>query len=360
MTELNTALPEALQRVLNSGNFILSQEVKAFEQEWASYCGVIGAVGVNNGTDAIKIALQAAGVIKNKYSDEVITSPLTAPYTALAILNAGAIPVFADINPKTYTLDPNSVEKFITPRTRAIVPVHLYGQMSDMQAIVDIAEKHRLVIIEDAAQAHGAKFGGKSAGHFGLAAAFSFYPSKNLGAFGDGGAVITNFPEVFDKAVLLRQGGLSDSMQTDFVGHNSRLDEIQAAVLRVKLKKLEEWTEKRQSLAKIYQTNLSRTSLRLPTATAPESHVFHLFVIQHKQRQQLSDFLYNCGIETLIHYPNLLHQQKLFYRSAQKPLPNAESVVNNLLSLPLYPQLLPEEQMSVIEAVHDFERLFCF
>lgn len=354
-TELTTALRKALERVLSKGCFILGEEVEAFEREWAEYCGVAGAVGVNNGTDALKIALEAASVIKNKFSDEVITSPLTAPYTALAILNAGAIPVFADVDPETYTLEPNSVEKSITPRTRAIVPVHLYGQMADMESINEIARKYDLVVIEDAAQAHGAGLTGKRAGNFGLAAAYSFYPTKNLGALGDGGAIVSNDQDFIEKVRLRRQGGSLDAMRQDFAGHNSRLDEIQAAFLRIKLEKLDEWTEKRRALARVYESNLADTNLKLPFNKSPESHVFHLYVVQHRERQKLRDFLHNRGIETMIHYPYLLHRQKLFRRSEQKSLPNAENAVNQILSLPLYPHLRSDEQTEIIAAIREFE-----
>jgi dTDP-4-amino-4,6-dideoxygalactose transaminase len=240
---------EAVARVLERGSFILGEEVRNFEAEWARYCEARGAVGVGNGTDAITLALTAAGV--GGRADEVITTPLTAAYTVLAIVNAGAKPVFADIDEKTFNLNPEKIEQAVTPRTRAIVPVHLYGQSADMQAITEIAARHKLLVIEDAAQAHGARFNGQPCGFSSLAATFSFYPTKNLGAFGDGGAIVSNDEDFLRKARGLRQGGHADALEMNLVGRNSRLDEMQAAILRVKLKRLDEWTARRRALAAV-------------------------------------------------------------------------------------------------------------
>lgn len=341
--------------MITSGIFILGPEVESFESEWSQFCGVRGSASVNSGTDALTLALIASGAVKKLRGDEVITSPLTAAYTALAILNAGAVPVFADIDPRTYTLDPVAVERAITPRTRAIIPVHLYGQMADMHALREVAARRRLVVIEDAAQAHGGSVQGKHAGSKTHAAAFSFYPTKNLGAFGDGGAVVSNDLELIERVKTLRQGGHAAALRSDVEGRNSRLDELQAAILRVKLQHLEKWNERRRSLARIYDQTLRNTSLQLPGTLTPEAHVYHLYVIQHRQRDRLRSHLTAHGIETLVHYPFLLHQQPLFQRSDHRALPVAEEVAGNILSLPLHPHLTEDEVGEVADKILLFE-----
>ena len=342
---------EAVARVLRSGIFILGEEVESFEAEFAAVCQMRGAVGVGNGTDAITLALTAAGI---KLGDEVITTPLTAAYTSLAIINAGAKPVFVDIDERTFNLNPEKIESAVTPRTRAIVPVHLYGQTADIEAIAEIAARHKLTVIEDAAQAHGARSKGKPCGFFSLAATYSFYPTKNLGAFGDGGAIVSRDEEFLRKTRLLRQGGHAEALAQNTPGRNSRLDEMQAAILRVKLKRLDEWTARRRALARIYFERLKNFP-RLGLPVANEESVFHLFVIRHPQRDRLKDFLAAKGIETLIHYPYLLHQQKLFRAAEQRSLPVAEKIVGEILSLPLYPEMTTEEVEAVCEAIAEFE-----
>ncbi len=349
--EIEDEIAAAIARTLDSGFYILGREVEAFEDEWARCCGARGAVGVGNGTDALALALIASGAVREGRNDEVITAPLTAAYTALAIRNAGGVPVFADIDPQTYTLNPDTVERAITSRTRAIVPVHLYGQMADMPAINEVAERRGLIVIEDAAQAHGAGLNGRPAGVHGHAAAFSFYPTKNLGAYGDGGVVVSNDEALIERVKTLRQGGHLVALQSEVAGRNSRLDEIQAAILRVKLKFLERWNERRRRLAQFYHARLVNTSLKLPFARAREAHVYHLFVVQHPQRDRLRACLAESGVETLIHYPFLLHEQPLFRRPEQCALPVAESVARGVFSLPLYPQLRDEEAQAVIEAL---------
>jgi dTDP-3-amino-3,4,6-trideoxy-alpha-D-glucose transaminase len=342
---------EAVSRVINRGSFILGEEVRKFETEWASYCEAMGAVGVANGTDAITLALIAAGV---EAGDEVITTPLTAAYTALAIAGAGAKPVFVDINENTFNLNPENIEAAITSRTRAVVPVHLYGQSADMRSIAAIAESRKLTVIEDAAQAHGARANGKPAGFSSLAAAYSFYPTKNLGAFGDGGAIVSRDADFLEKLRALRQGGHPPAMELNLIGRNSRLDEMQAAILRVKLARLDEWTRRRRELAAIYFERLKNfPRLRLPFA-ADES-VFHLFVIRHPERDRLKNFLAEKGVETLIHYPYLLHEQPIFRSADQKSLPVAERIVKEILSLPLYPELENGEIETVCDAIEEFE-----
>lgn len=354
--EIEVELRAALSRVLSGGIFCLGPEVEAFEEEWARFCDVRSAASVACGTDAIALALVASGAVRKDQGDEVIVPALTAGYTALAVLNAGGVPVFADIDPQTYTLDPNTCSEAISPRTRAIVPVHLYGQMADMPAICDLAGRHSLVVVEDAAQSHGARLNGKSAGAFGHAAAYSFYPTKNLGACGDGGAVVSNDVSLIERVKTLRQSGHPAAMQGETEGRNSRLDEIQAALLRVKLKRLKEWNRQRQKLAGIYAEMLQdATQLRLPHVRHPEAHVFHLYVVEHPDRDNLRAHLAAKGIETMIHYPLLLHQQKLFHRQGQPALPVAERIVGRLLSLPLHAQLSENDVRSVASAILEFE-----
>jgi dTDP-4-amino-4,6-dideoxygalactose transaminase len=353
--EIEQEIQDSIRSVLQKGNFILGEEVEAFENEWAEYCGVSAAAGVSNGTDALELALTASGSVRRGKKDEVITSPLTAGYTALAIVNAGGVPVFADIDPQTLTLNPNTLEKAITPRTRAIIPVHLYGRMCDMQAINEIASQRNLIVIEDAAQAQGAILAGKRAGSLGDVAAFSFYPTKNLGGIGDGGAVVSNNSELIDRIKTLRQGGHAAAMQSDKAGLNSRLDEVQAAVLRIKLRRLNEWNERRRQFATLYNQLLSDTSLK--TFSVPinsESHVFHLYVVREEKRETLRQYLLSCGIETLIHYPFLLHRQFLFRRTEQISLPVAESVSKEIFSLPLYPQISLQEIHEIARTILEF------
>lgn len=351
--ELNAQIGEAFERVMRRANFILGEEVEAFEREWAEFCEARGAVGAANGTDAITLALIALGVSSG---DEVITAPLSAAYTALAIANAGAKCVFVDIDEKTFTLNPEQIERAVTTRTKAVVPVHLYGQTANMKSIGDIAARHKLSIVEDAAQAHGARFEGKACGFLSDAATFSFYPTKNLGAFGDGGAIVSNDEILLEKLRALRQGGHARALQADLTGRNSRLDEIQAAFLRVKLEKLAEWNERRRELAEIYFEKLKDfPRIKLPFVRSRDEHVFHLFVIRRERRDELKDFLAARGIETLIHYPYLLHEQKIFRSGGQKSLPVAEKIVKEILSLPLYPQMKNEEIEIVCEAIAEFE-----
>src|SRR5215213_8728083 len=354
--EVGAGVSAAVERVLNSGTYILGREVEAFEREWARFCGVGASAGVANGTDALALALLAAGAVRPGRRDEVITTPLTAGYTALGISNAGGVPVFADVSPETFTLDPRGLERALTRRTRAIVPVHLYGQMADLEAVCEFAARRGLVVVEDAAQAHGARLGGRRAGGWGHAAAFSFYPTKNLGAYGDGGAVTSDDARLIERVKELRQGGHPSALSGRVAGRNSRLDELQAAALRVKLKRLDAWNRRRRQLAGTYRRLLSRRveQLALPT-TGAGSHVFHLYVVRHPERERLRAHLAARGVETLIHYPAPLHRQTLFRRRGQHSLPAAEQLTNEILSLPLYPQLRDEELRAVADAVLEFE-----
>jgi dTDP-4-amino-4,6-dideoxygalactose transaminase len=353
--EVEAEINAAIARVFLSGEYILGREVAAFEREWAQFCGVSSAAGVNSGTDALALSLIASGAVRQGFNDEIITSSLTAGYTALSIKSAGGIPVFADVDPQNYTLDPIALEKAITPRTRAIIPVHLYGQMADMNAICDIAKRFGLIVIEDAAQAHGAQISGKRAGAHGHAAAFSFYPTKNLGALGDGGAVVSNDASLIERVKELRQGGHPAALRANVTGRNSRLDEIQAAVLRIKLVHLEEWNRRRQHLAGEYKVLLEKShDIVCPLACERNSHVFHLYVVQHPLRDRLFAHLSACGVQALIHYPHLLHQQPLFRNNSQRALPVVEKLAKRILSLPLYPHLSSDELRMVANALTSF------
>jgi dTDP-4-amino-4,6-dideoxygalactose transaminase len=372
--EVGREVRAAVGRVLEAGNYILGREVEAFEREWARFCGAGSCAGVGNGTDALALALLASGAVRPGRRDEVITAPLTAGYTALAVSNAGGVPAFADIDPDTYTLDPRGLERALTKRTRAVVPVHLYGQVADMEAVCDFAARRGLLVIEDAAQAHGARLAGRRAGAWGHAAAFSFYPTKNLGAYGDGGAVTSDDSGLIERVKELRQGGHPSALGGSLAGRNSRLDELQAAALRVKLKRLSDWNRRRRQLASLYRRLLSRGPARgtsrdarrlvlpsehaliLPSERAGAgSHVFHLYVVRHPERERLRAHLAARGIETLVHYPAPLHLQPLFRRRGQAPLPAAEAATREIFSLPLYPQLRDEEVREVAEAVLEFE-----
>ena len=354
-SEVSTEVAFALERVLAGGSYILGDQVECFETEWANFCGVRGAAMVNSGTDALTLALIASGAVREQGVDEVITTALAPGYTALAVVNAGGIPVFADIDPRSYSLDPAAIEKAITSKTRAILAVHLYGQMADMQAIGEIASRHKLIVIEDAAQAHGASLNGKVAGAQGQAAGFSFYPTKNLGAYGDGGAVTSDDSELIERVKVLRQGGHLAGMQTPIAGLNSRLDEVQAAVLRVKLKHLIDWNRRRKELARIYDEAFASSAIETPVRVDEDSHNFHLYVIQHPERDRLRSYLFDRGIETVVHYPFLLHQQPLFKRNdGPTELPVAQRVVDRIVSLPLYPQLASAEVEEVAAEILAF------
>ena len=355
--EVRDEVGAAAARVLSGGAYILGREVAAFEEEWARFCGVRAAAGVNSGTDALTLALIASGAVRRGRRDEVITPTLSAGYTALAILRAGGVPAFADVDPRTFTLDPASFESAVTPRTRAVVPVHLYGQMSDMAAINDIAGRRGLLVIEDAAQAHGASAAGRRAGAHGHAAAFSFYPTKNLGAYGDGGAVTSDDAGLVGRVRVLRQGGHPAAMQATDAGVNSRLDELQAAVLRVKLRHLDRWNGLRRGLAAEYDSELrgGRGGVVPPAEREAGAHVFHLYVARHPDRARLIAHLKARGVEAMIHYPYLLHQQPLFRRRGQRALPVAERLAGSVLSLPLHPHLSPDELHAVTDAVRAFK-----
>jgi len=325
-----------ISRVLKSGWFILGKEVEEFEKKFARFSGAKYCIGVGNGMEAIQISLLACGI---KPGDEVITTPLTAAATSLAIVSVGAVPVYVDIDSETYNIDEKKIEKSITKKTEAILPVHLYGQMCDMEAITKIAKEHNFQIIEDCAQAHGASINNKKAGTFGLCGAFSFYPSKNLGAFGDAGCIITNNAKLASKAQFLRDYGQIGRYEHKFKGFNSRLDEVQAAILRVKLRHLNKWNKKRAQIAKWYSEFLSDTSLVLPSSKPKNNPSWHLYVVRSKNRDKLKKYLNNKGIATQVHYPKVLYKQDALKQFKKDRCPIAEKTIEEIFSLPIYPEL---------------------
>ena len=350
-------MDQAIARVLERGRFILGEEVAAFEHEFAAFCGVAHAVGVGSGTEALHLALRACGIGPG---DEVITVSHTAVATVAAIELAGARPVLVDVDPRRYTMDPTKVEERITPSTRAILPVHLYGCPADMEPLLESARRHHLLVIEDCAQAHGALYKGRPVGSWGDIAAFSFYPTKNLGACGDGGAVVTNDPALAERVRLLREYGWAERYVSHIRGLNSRLDELQAAILRVKLRRLEAWNERRRQIAAMYREHLadvaSRGELVLPEEPEDVRHVYHLYVVRHPRRDALRRFLEERGIGTLIHYPVPVHLQPA-YADLGYPagsLPVTEAISREVVSLPMYPELADEEVRMVSEALCAF------
>jgi dTDP-4-amino-4,6-dideoxygalactose transaminase len=351
----------ATQRVYEKGRFILGEEVSAFEKEFSHYCGVRYGVGVGSGTDALYLALKAAGIGEG---DEVITVANSFVATALAISFTGAKPLFVDIDPKTYTMDPNCLELLLKRRKakgsgrkiKAVLPVHLYGHPAEMDSIMDIANRHGLIVIEDACQAHGAIYGRKKVGSFGAMGCFSFYPTKNLGGYGDGGMVVTNTKRYDQNLRLLRCYGERIKYQHVLKGHNSRLDEIQAAILRVKLKYLDEWNGERRRKARLYTQMLSPLGVVCPSERKGIRHVFHLYTIKTKKRDSLQTFLKKRGIETLIHYPIPIPLQKAYreleYHKRDLPLTNQWS--RKILSLPFFPEMKESEMEEVAEGIRCF------
>jgi dTDP-4-amino-4,6-dideoxygalactose transaminase len=342
----------AIDRVVARGWFVLGPEVEAFEAEFAAAMGAPYAVGVGTGTDAIALALRALGIGDG---DEVITTPLSAAYSALAIVMAGARPIFADIDPERLTIDPDRIEAAITSRTRALLPVHLYGQPADMPALARIAARHGLAIVEDCCQAHLATADGRPVGTIGAAGAFSFYPTKNLGALGDGGAVITADPALAERITRLRNGGQSGRYQHQEPGINSRLDEMQAAILRARLPRLRAWTDARRRLAATYRAELARAPIVVPPERDP-GHVYHLFVVRSTARRELQAHLAARGIETLIHYPIPISRQPALAAAAPAVCPVADRICGEVVSLPLHPALGEDDVRRIAAAVNAFER----
>jgi dTDP-3-amino-3,4,6-trideoxy-alpha-D-glucose transaminase len=345
------AVREAIDRVVASGWFILGPEVEAFEREFAAASGAAHAVGVGTGTDAIALILRGLGI---GAGDEVITSPLSAAYTALAVLMAGATPVFADIDPDRMTLDPVATAAAVTSRTRAILPVHLYGQAADLRALQQIADRHRVALVEDCCQAHLATAAGVPVGTIGVAGAFSFYPTKNLGALGDAGAIVTNDADLARRVALLRNGGQSDRYHHAVAGVNSRLDELQAAILRARLPFLRGWTARRRQLAAIYRDRLAGAPVRVPPQL-DAGHVYHLFVVRTRRRDALQQHLRAHGVDTLVHYPIPIPRQPALAALDARACPHGEAACREVVSLPLHPALADDDLDAVAAAVRGFQ-----
>ena len=343
----------AMQTVLDGGRYVLGPETAAFEMEFAAWVGVGHAVGVANGTDALHLALRALGV---GHGDEVITVSHTAVATAAAITLAGAVPVLCDIEADTLTLDPALIERLITARTRAIIAVHLYGQAAGMDTILEIAKRRGVPVIEDCAQAHGARYQGRRVGTLGALACFSFYPTKNLGAIGDGGAVVTGDEALGAKLRLLREYGWAERYVSHSEGWNSRLDELQAAILRVKLRYLDADNASRRRIAARYGAELADTGLVLPVTREGSEHVYHLYVVRSDRRDALNAHLQARGIAAGIHYPVPIHLQPAYRSTPPVSLPVTERAAREVLSLPIYPELSDTEVSTVVSAVRDFFR----
>lgn len=349
--ELKSAIDGAIERVLASGQFILGPEVAAFERGFADFVGAGEAVGVASGTAAIQLALLACGVGPG---DEVITTPHTFIATAEAISQTGARPVFADIDPITFTLDPQAVEDALTPRTRAILPVHLYGHPADLDPLYEIASRRGIWLIEDAAQAHGAEYRGRRCGSIGHLATFSFYPGKNLGAFGDAGAVTGTDPDLIARVRKLRDHGRSSKYEHDEVGFGERMDGLQGAILAVKLGRLAAWNDARRRIAATYAATLSELPIGLPAEQDWARHAYHLYVIRSTQRDRLLGALEAAGVRAGVHYPVPLHLQRAYRDLNAGPFPVTEQAAAEVLSLPMHPHLTDDQVAFVAEQLTRF------
>ena len=340
----------AIARVLESGQFVLGSEVAGFEEEFATYCGTAECIALNSGTSALHLALLAAGVGPG---DEVITVPFTFVASVAAVIYAGARPVLVDIDPPSFTMNPAAIEAAITPRTKAILPVHLYGQSADMDPIMEIARRHGLVVIEDAAQAHGAKYKGRPVGSVGDMACFSFYPGKNLGAYGEGGAVTTSNPEYARTIRMLRDWGQERKYHHVLRGFNYRMEGFQGAILRVKLRHLERWTEARRTLVSLYNQHLADSGVETPSEMPWGRHVYHVYTLRVDDRDGLQTALQAYGIQTGIHYPVPAHLQPAYadLGYGRGAFPRSEEAARQVLSLPLYPELSSQAVSEVAGAV---------
>jgi dTDP-4-amino-4,6-dideoxygalactose transaminase len=342
---LQDPLENAVLNVLRSGDYVLGDAVRTFERNFAAYCGTSEAVALNTGTSALHLALLTAGV---GLGDEVITVPMTFVATVASIIYAGATPVLVDVDPDTFTMDPSAFEAAITPRTRAVLPVHLHGRLSDMEAICDIARRHGIVVIEDAAQAHGAERNGRKAGTFGEMGCFSFYPGKNLGACGEGGAIVTSNPEFAARLRCLRDWGQEGKYNHVWHGFNYRMDTVQAAILDVKLQHLPQWTEARREIAFAYDSLLPNTLGRKPVLSELD-HVYHVYAMRIAGRDQMRDYLQRAGISTGIHYPVPVHMQPAYSHLALNAngFPVSERLAEQFLSLPIYPEMTQHQVQTV-------------
>lgn len=344
---------DGIGKVLENGQFILGKNVAAFEDEFAKYCGAKYGVGVASGTDALVISLKALGIGPG---DQVITVANTFVSTVDAIAHNGATPIFVDTD-ETYTIDVNKIKPLISPKVKAIIPVHLFGHPVDMDPLLELAEKHGLSVVEDAAQAHGAEYRGRRTGSFGDCGCFSFYPSKNLGAYGDGGMVVTDDEEIKEKIRLLRQYGEMEKNKHVLIGHNSRLDELQASILRVKLRYLDKWnSQRRKNAARYIETLQGLHEVTLPTEREYSKHVFHLFVVRSKERDKMQKWLASKGVGVGIHYPTPVHLQKSYEYLKIKAgsLPLTEGYAKEMLSLPMFPELTDPEIAYVCECLKEF------
>ncbi|HUA38856.1 MAG TPA: DegT/DnrJ/EryC1/StrS family aminotransferase [Candidatus Sulfopaludibacter sp.] len=352
---LRKDLDVAIARTLDNCSFCLGPDVAQFEKDFAKYVGADHCVGFNSGTSALHVAMLLLGVGPG---DEVITTPFTFVATSWAISYAGAKPVYVDIDDATFNLDPRLIEHAITPRTRAIMPVHLYGQPFDLDSVLAICKKHKLPLVEDAAQAHGARYKGKSVGTFGGMSCFSFYPGKNLGACGEGGALVTSDPGFDQRARALREHGSGVRYYHDEVGYNYRMEGIQGAVLGVKLKHLAKWTRERRRVAHRYHELLAETPLQLPHEAGYAESVYHLYVVRHPRRDELKKHLEANGVGCAIHYPIPLHLQKAYASLGHQPgdFPVAEKAARECLSLPVYPELTDAQIQRVAAVIKDFFR----
>jgi dTDP-4-amino-4,6-dideoxygalactose transaminase len=355
-TQSQNIREEVLRRmadVINAGRYILGQEVAEFEGQFADYCQVPHAIGVANGTDALHLALRALEI---GAGDEVITVGNSFAATAFAIAYTGASTVFVDIDPRTYNIDPELIEQAITEKTRAIIPVHLYGQPAAMPEIMDLARRHNLWVVEDCAQSHGAEIDGQRCGSFGDFGCFSFYPGKNLGAFGDGGAIVTRNPDLAERVHLLRNYGQKIKNRHDLLGYNCRLDTLQACVLLTKMQYIEQWTEQRRQVAAWYAEALADTDLELPEAREDVRHVYHLYVVRHPRRDALLEYMAGHKIFGGIHYPHPLSTAQPFGDARTVPweLPVCTRYAKEILSLPMYPEMTPDHVGRVADCIRQF------
>lgn len=345
---LKTEIDSAMLQALADARFILGPNVQAFEQECADYLGVKHAIGCASGTDALHLALLAAGI---KAGDEVITSAFTFIATAEAIRYIGAVPVFVDIDPATLNIDITKIAAAITDKTAAIMPVHLFGQAADMDEIQSLADQHGLLIVEDCAQSFGSKYKDRMTGSIGIAAGFSFFPSKNLGCYGDGGLITTNDDEVARQIKIYRNHGSSQQYHHDVIGYNSRLDELQAVILRIKLKHIDSYNQNRLRVAQTYNHLLASSDIETPAIPTDRDHVFHQYTVLSDRREQIRDSVLAQGQSCAVYYPVPLHQQKAFADTNPKPLPVTEKISRRCLSFPIFPEMTEQQVQTVCEAI---------
>lgn len=349
--EIRSEIDYAIKRVLDNSYYIDGPFLKQFEQEWAEYCGTKYCVGVGNGLEGIKLSLLALGI---KEDDEVIIPSHTFIATALAVSNCGAKPVFVEVNEDDCLINPDKIEEKITDKTKAIIVVHLYGQCCEMDKIMDIAKRHNLKVVEDAAQAHGATYKGRKAGSLGDIAEFSFYPGKNLGCLGDGGCITTNDEELASKVRELRNYGSNQKYIHNEKGFNSRLDELQASILSVKLPYLDKWNEDRRRIASRFNNEIKNEKIKLPVENVDNYHVYHQYVVQVDDRENFQEYLKKYDIPTMVHYPRAIHKQKAYEEFNKLDLPIAEELASKVVSLPMYYGLSDEEINYIIDKINKY------